>query len=465
MFTEIRASYFKSWRQLPSIRLGPVTGFFGSNSSGKTSLLQLLLLLKQTSASADRAQALQLGDERTLVELGSFRELIFERNLEHSLSIGVSWTPPKPLKVDNPLTVNKVLFEASQIDFESTLSITTTGSPEVASFKYKTESVDVEMRRSPKKQGRKIAVYDLTAAIDGVDYLKRVPGRSWPLPSPVKCYGFPDEATGYFQNSGFLRDLELAFDRQFNDRTFYLGPLRSNPKRQYSWKGTHPEDVGVTGELAVEALLASRERGKVNTRRLNKRGRALSLISVEQNVAEWLKDLGLVTSFSMERLSDDADIYKVLVKKSEKSTPVSLTDVGFGVSQILPVLVLLAYVPKGSTVLLEQPEIHLHPAVQSKLADILLEASSVRGVQIIVESHSEHLLRRLQRRVAEGATTPEQLSLYFCENSNGESSIRPLDLNIFGEISNWPEDFFGDPLGESVAIVTAALQRHNGLDP
>jgi predicted ATPase len=461
MFTEIRAQNFKSWRVLPPTRLGSVTGLFGANSSGKTSLLQLLLLLKQTASSTDRAQALRLGDDRTLIELGSFKELLFARDAANQLSLGVSWMPPEPLVVGDPQTSGEVLFQADTFAFDSSLSITASGTAEVDRFEYVTPTVNVEMARSSKRHGRKLAEYELSASVNGADYLRRVQGRAWPLPSPVKCYGFPDEATGYYQNSGFVRDLELAFDRQFNDRTFYLGPLRSNPKRQYPWKGTHPADVGVSGDLAVEALLASRERGRVNARKFDARGRATKRITVEQHVAEWLKDLGLVHSFQVERLSEDADIYRVLVKKTAQSTPVFLTDVGFGVSQILPVLVLLAYVPEGSTVLLEQPEIHLHPAVQSQLADVLLEVSTARRVQVVVESHSEHLLRRLQRRVAEGTAPPDQLALYFCEYVGGESRIQPLDLNLLGEIANWPRDFFGDPLGETAAIAKAALMRRS----
>ena len=132
---------------------------------------------------------------------------------------------------------------------------------------------------------------------------------------------------------------------------------------------------------------------------------------------------------------------------------------GFGVSQILPVLVLLAHVDEGSTVLLEQPEIHLHPAVQAGLADIIVEAATVRGVQVIVESHSEHLLKRLQRRVSEQKLSPEDVSLYFCQNDGGGSEITPLELNMFGEIANWPAEFFGNPFGETAAIVEAGLRR------
>ncbi len=136
-----------------------------------------------------------------------------------------------------------------------------------------------------------------------------------------------------------------------------------------------------------------------------------------------------------------------------------LTDVGFGVSQVLPVLVLLYYVPEGSIVLMEQPEIHLHPSVQSGLGDVMLEVAKTRDVQIVVESHSEHLLRRFQRRVAEEKIPSSDLRLYFVHTNHGEAELSNLQLNEWGEIENWPDEFFGDEMGEIAAISTAALDR------
>jgi predicted ATPase len=113
----------------------------------------------------------------------------------------------------------------------------------------------------------------------------------------------------------------------------------------------------------------------------------------------------------------------------------------------------------GSTVILEQPEIHLHPAVQADLADVLIDAYRKRGVQIIVESHSEHLLRRLQRRIAEKKLSRDEVGLYFCQIGAAGSSLTTLDVDLFGNISNWPSDFFGDQFGEIKAISDATLQR------
>lgn len=136
-----------------------------------------------------------------------------------------------------------------------------------------------------------------------------------------------------------------------------------------------------------------------------------------------------------------------------------MTDVGFGVSQILPVLVLCYYVPEGSIIILEQPEIHLHPSVQSGLADVFIDAMQNRGVQIILESHSEHLLRRLQRRIAEEVIDNTDVALYFCDTDSGHSRLSELGLDLFGNINNWPKDFFGDEFGEMAAMTEAAIKR------
>jgi hypothetical protein len=77
----------------------------------------------------------------------------------------------------------------------------------------------------------------------------------------VKCYGYPDQVKAYFKNAGFLADFELAFEQLFS-HLYYLGPLRDYPKRQYTWAGAQPADMGQRGEKAIDALLASRERGE-----------------------------------------------------------------------------------------------------------------------------------------------------------------------------------------------------------
>jgi len=122
------------------------------------------------------------------------------------------------------------------------------------------------------------------------------------------------------------------------------------------------------------------------------------------------------------------------------------------------------YAQPHTTILLEQPEIHLHPAVQMSLADLFIETVNSREdgedrkIQLIVESHSEHLLRRLQRRIAEKAIAADDVALYWCKLGPEGSILEPLRVNLMGDIENWPDNFFGDELGEMTNRLDAAAK-------
>jgi len=250
----------------------------------------------------------------------------------------------------------------------------------------------------------------------------------------VKSFGFPNQVFSFFQNAGFLADLQLAFEQQFG-RLYYLGPLREYPRPFYVWTGGQPADMGRRGEKVIDAILSSRERGEQISR-----GKGRPKLTLEKCVADWLHQLGLIDSFRVQAVSRGSNLFQVLVRTTPQSTPVKITDVGFGISQILPVIALCYYVPGGSTIILEQPEIHLHPSVQAGLADVFIDAIRSRKIQIIVESHSEHLLRRLQRRIAEGKTLDSKdVALYFCKFDGKESELDPLDVDSYGNIKNWPK--------------------------
>ena len=192
------------------------------------------------------------------------------------------------------------------------------------------------------------------------------PRRAWPLPGPVKTHLFPSQAKSYYQNTAFLGDFELAYENLM-DSIYYLGPLREYPQREYHWAGSRPADVGQRGERTVDALLAATLKGKQWSL-----GYKMWKKTFQEMIAHWLRHWGLIREFYLEEIAKGTNLYRVMAKTSPWSVPTPLTDVGFGVSQVLPVLVLLYYVPEGSTVLMEQPEIHLHPAVQSGLADVML---------------------------------------------------------------------------------------------
>jgi predicted ATPase len=213
-------------------------------------------------------------------------------------------------------------------------------------------------------------------------------------------------------------------------------------------------DVGDKGEYAVEAILAAARRGE----RLQRPGSAKTR-PFEEVIAFWLKRLGLISSFIVRPIAKNTSIYRALVQVGASGPEVPLTDVGFGISQVVPVVTLLHYVPQGSTVILEQPEIHLHPLAQAELADLLIWVAEHRRIQIVVESHSEHLLLRLQRRVAEQQISNADVALYFAVPGPTHSNLQMLDLNLYGQIENWPAKFMGDAFGETVEAEKARLIR------
>jgi predicted ATPase len=452
MLNRLRAERFKSWKDTGEIRLAPLTALFGTNSSGKTSLLQLLLMLKQTVESTDRSQILDLGDDRSLVELGTFEEVIHRHDVSEELRWELGWALPARLDVQDPARPGHVLFAGERMEFSATLDwlagAAGLGRASVREMSYGFGGSEFGMRTAqPARQE-----YDLFETREDFRFV-RIPGRAWKLPAPAKFYGFPDQVRAYYQNAGFLSDFELQFEQLFS-RLFYLGPLRDYPKRQYTWGGSRPSDMGRRGENVVDALLASAEAGEVI-----RYGRGRRNMTLQERVASWLKELGLIDSFEVRSIARGGKWFQVWIRRQPGAAEALITDVGFGVSQILPVIALCYYVPIGSTVILEQPEIHLHPAVQAGLADVFIDAVKTRDIQLVVESHSEHLLRRLQRRIAEEQLLADQAALYFTRTHEGESELTPLELDAFGTIQNWPPGFFGDEMGEIAATQKAIIAR------
>lgn len=459
MLTELRIRNFKAWKDTGIIRLAPLTVIFGANSAGKSSLGHLLLALQQTARSSDRKRALHLGDTTTLIDLGTFADCLHGHDLSARLEFELSWVLPRPLEIRDPL-VPSSRYQGNQLRLAVKLAAGKAEQPEVEAMAYalgngENDVLDVVLRRDEKRK------FSLTSQRYN---FKMADGRKWPLEEPEKFYRLSDISTARFKNAGFLADFALATESML-DRLSYLGPLRSYPQRIYQWSGETPSSVGQLGEYAIAAILAAQSEG----RQLN-RGPKRARQGFAEFIAAWLKDLGVIEDFALRPVAEGRKEYEVLVKTHARAPEVKITDVGFGVSQVLPALVQAFYCPPHSTVWMEQPEIHLHPQVQAELADVFIsaiqarESGKERHVQLIVESHSEHFLNRLQRRVAEGAVAAGDVAVYFCRRAGEATELEPLRLNVFGEIENWPEHFFGDEMADIAGRTLAAMRRKRELN-
>ncbi len=437
MFNFLQFENFKSWKDTGVIKTAPLTGLFGTNSSGKTAILQVLLMMKQTVESVNQKQVLSFGSEQSYINLGTYKDIIYNHSVSLPLSISFMWSLEELfILTDSPL--NRQYIPVKNLAFSNVIELKD-NKLVVKEFMYAFD------QKNRKEIGIKYYNEEQYHFFNKDNFLNLPAETPTPISSPIKSYGFPPEIYSYYPITNLFSDFVLQLEQQFYS-IYYLGPLRDYPKQNYSWNETEPQGVGKRGEDAVSALLASRL--------------VYDNLEVEQKVAYWLKELNLIDSFNL--VETRSQTYQVVVKKTPSSPEVLITDVGFGVSQILPVLVLCYYVPEGSTLILEQPEIHLHPFVQAGLADVFIDAIKTRNIQIILESHSEHLLRRLQRRIAEERQgfSNQDAALYFCQNTpEGDSQLISLELDPFGNISNWPNGFFGDEMGELVAMTEAAMQR------
>ena len=439
MLKRMELTNFKAWKRL-EIDFGRVTGLFGKNSSGKTSLLQFLLLLKQTKNATDRKIVLEFGgpfvDLRTFHDIAHKREESDEPNGREKINWGIRWVVPGEPDTGNAVDVySAALLPGRDLSMECAVGLKNS-SPHVYYLSYESEAAKFGLDPISREYSLKF-----TRGGTSIERLE--------APSPVKTHGFPTMDGSFHEPH--LRDLELEYEKLM-DRIFHLGPLREPPRSEYRWSRSGPLDVGPRGEYTVEAILSA----TMNDEKRTFEGKNQPFQVV---IAGWLKKLDLIEDFEVKEIAQGSNLYQAVVKREEGSPKVLLSDVGFGISQVLPSLVLLYYVPEGSTVLIEQPEIHLHPAVQSGLADIMLHVAETRDVQVIVESHSEHLVRRLQRRVAEEVASAEDVKLYFASSEQGQAQLSDLRLNEWGNIENWPESFFGDEMEEIAAIAEASLER------
>ena len=421
MITHIRMKNFKSWKDSGEVKLAPLTGFFGTNSSGKSSLLQMLLLLKQT---VRREEVLFFGDENSLVNLGSFREVIHGHELEVGLYFEITGklTDPFPNVLRTP-------FQTMHFNFDTTI-------------RKNERDLIIERFRYGSLIGNTRIVWENNKLSNGGQNL-----------TPIfiqNCYGLPSS-----ENSDVSKDLTAfssAFEELFS-HVYYLGPTRVHPQRHYHWEGTHPREVDLWGNKAIDALLSA------GVRKLKSSTKEDGVL-IEYRISKWLQKMELAHSFQLIPTDSlDDKNYEVRIQKSPNSAEVTLADLGHGVADLFPLLVHCYYVPEGSTLILEQPGVHLHPMAQAQLADLFLDVIAERNLQILVESHSEHLFTRLQRRIAEKKIAENKMALYFCRNNDGASTIEQLEVNESGDIKNWPENFFGDVMGDMFAMTDTQVEQ------
>jgi predicted ATPase len=407
----ITVAGFKSIAERQRIEIRPLTILAGANSSGKSSMMQPALLMKQTLESPYDPGPLRIDGPN--VKLTEFDQLFWNTGIERGRSIKVGFEAPNEAHVTSDFERTKAGVEIAKQEISHSGTRYTVRSPMTAR--------DTRVVRQELGNPRA----ELSVVRDRC-FLSVIDSRSSPPSAASVAYGFhefllnlihlpglrPRSGERLFPKAGIIQ----AFPGTFDD---YFATVLNH------WKRTKSEEL----------LRVGRD----------------------------LETIGLTWKVDVEEISDTALTIRVgrlpHAETRGANDMVNMADVGFGVSQALPVVVAVWAAKPGDTVYIEQPELHLHPSAQVRMASVLAEAAK-RGVRVIAETHSSLLLLGIQTLVANGDLKPDLVKLHwFQRDKRGATTVTSADLDSRGAFGDWPEDFDQVELESDTQYLQAAGYR------
>ena len=422
--TKIAVKGFKSIAEECEIDIRPLTILAGANSSGKSSIMQPLLMLKQTlDAPYDPGPLLLDGPNVQFTEAEQFLSTLVGEERTDRFQIRID-TSMSNLSNSVETTFRKgpdgieIVDMISEIKLEPPfLPVRFTLYPDMSSEKVKLladQNLIPEYFEMPPDS-------DILEELNLVFREHFVPKDS-DVVKRSRCFlNFASQDGSMSTNlTGFLGFSIL--------NSIHLPGLRGNPERTYKRTSTGPRYSG-TFENYVANIIHKWQETK---------DKRLKMIT------DTLQKLGLTGHIGTQKIGDvgiELQVGRLLYDKTDNTEMVNIADVGFGVSQILPVLVAVIAAEPGRLVYIEQPELHLHPRAQVALAQVLADAAK-RGVRVIAETHSSLLLLGIQTLVAEGDLPPELVKLHwFSRNKDGVTEVDSVDLDEAGTYGDWSMDF------------------------
>ena len=395
---------YKAFFEEQTIQLKPITILIGKNSSGKSSIAKLFTLL-ENSLSGEIDEPLLLSNNG--VELGAdFENLFFGNKLAGRLNF--------KLQFDNNVQIETTLQERYNRFGDRAYGL------EIYEWKYKNEN----------------DYFDFELIEDG--YVDNISSSE----IDINFRGFiPVNLPNNEANKSIFDELKIDVD--------YIGPFRVLPERCFYLTGeTQFKDTGVKGKNAYSMLAISKF----------KEGDRLN-----QNVGKWYKEHFDGWSLEVDNTSIKPFV-QILLSKEDIS--INLVDVGQGMNQALPLVVRASVTDRPeSIIVLEQPELHLHPAAHADLAELFAKSAKQNDQTFIVETHSENIILRLRKLIVENdfGFTPDDLIIYWIEDAETKGKeLREITVDENGVLSDWPEGVFNESLKEILEMQNAIKRKQKG---
>ncbi|MFE2925351.1 AAA family ATPase [Streptomyces goshikiensis] len=445
---------FRGFEEAADIEFPRLTILIGRNNVGKTSAYAPLLLLRQTLDARDpRTALLTRGD---LIDAGSYKDLVTDHETDRTMVFSVGLDQEVPVRRSSQSKREPAQLELSfglhgdeDIYLSKSRVLDRSGKALVTRSRAGSSSYSVSSPILPAAAGSGRPLREISQ-------LRKALRDEQPenfLFNGMRALVIPrnwredrerwNKAREWLAAVSELVDIYWDVNHELRGKLgsiSYLGPLRSLPKRTYQVSAERPNEVGRDGEFAPELLLRN------------------SSEEVRNLVDDWLLRLGYGKLDFEMRGDDFFQVY--LCANGTSGLRVNLAHCGVGLSQLLPTLVQGATAPKGSTLISQQPEIHLNPAQQCHVTDFLID-TAIANRRVIVETHSEHILLRLRRRIAEGKIPSSDVAVYYCDARDGRSFIEKVPMGGKAELdrSDWPSGFFEEQLEDSMALAVAQMRQ------
>lgn len=424
ILTHLRFQNYKAFESEYNLEIKPLTILIGPNSSGKSVIARLPLLLERGFSGQSSAPLDLEFDSYDFA--GVFKELVYNHSPRNNIRLGFSFKDD--LSEDWSVAANIQYFDEYHIQIVESFELHK-GNKRLFKARWAGNDPDSE----PDRYAIDTFHHDFRIEFSGMipSLIKFLDGRTIPKKMQTHLMGIVlsgDHKPVYLQD--YIR-------QKF--KVNYLGPFREKPRRMYRFSGGRPSDVGPGGSFAPQMLAqeASRKERKVL-----------------DDLGQWFyKHLG---KWKLDVVKEGIGFSLVMSNPENPNIQVNLRDVGTGIAQVLPMVVQRMFDSvhgaTGGLEVVEQPELHLHPQSHGDLADLYVKASQKVDSRFLIETHSEIFLLRLRRRIAEGTLDPDNVIFYWIKGESGKDKITPIHINEKGETDTWPTDVFSDAYKEVTAI-------------
>lgn len=418
MFNQYSIENFKIHKKSELIEFNGLTIFSGTNNSGKTSMIQSIRTLSLMNTAMTTLNSLPLdrmeelgGLKDTLNKSVSREQLInysFILSKEDGRECFISLNFGSDLLMENIGTIAKE--EAVLKNF-------------ILRFLCKEEAVEFKFELKDEKIGR-VALYSMYRRID--DTYEKVDEVSFIKFVPLTLF----EKIGNIEIQAELREWLGELMELDDTRIRYLGPYRTIP--QYA-KHVENEKLEIDGSNIAEILSIQGNRLIYD-----------SAMTLNAAFHLWTKKI-IDSEFDSKY---EREFYKLIT--NEQGIELDVHQLGFGNIQILPVILQVLLAKPGDLVIIENPEVHLHPRWKAKMVELFFDAVR-HGVKILIETQSIEIITRIRLMVKQNPELESMTRLYFFEKEGFESEIRLIEIDKAGRLSAWPKDFLDEVVMEDNA--------------